>query len=154
MLTINELQSMRPSMSQQITTPIRVNVVCIKEDSRIYAALADLTGCIKATVTKDQLSKLKGTVMIRNFTLGRNVIFIQDKTVISRCATIDISPAIEQQAKDLIQPPVPPTRQIIDICKSPSKTLTTVVATVEQVCTFNSIQFTTNCKKCLFNSEQ
>lgn len=136
MLSIKDLEDMRGTR-ERIPKLLKVKVVAVDGPK---CALADASGVIKASIgDTDLIPKMQRSVALRNFKLGRNIIFLDKNVGISRCANVNIPTSVEQMALELLNPPEPPTKDIKEVQKSPVKSLTSLIAVVKQVGVFNCV---------------
>lgn len=124
------------------TRPLRVTCLGKKQiDNKVEMALADNTMAVKAicfaTAVADKVN-VNESVIIRNFKIGRSVLMLNNNSIVTKCAQLDINDDISTQATYLLDPVTPPIQQITDILSgvpstSPTK-LRTIVGVIEQVC--------------------
>ena len=132
------MQSLRQALDSrrsQQPYPKGLTVTIIKHKiDKSELAIADPSCATKCIVSQDackQGLQINNTVILRNYNVGRQVIFINKKTKVTTTAAQDLPQGIRKEAECLIDPPTPP-RQLIKDVKSDGP-LTTIVATVEQV---------------------
>jgi len=138
------VEAKNPGQSTMVySRPVRV--VCLEkkqlDNNNVELALADNSMAVKAVCNSSAVADkldINQSVIIRNFKTGRSVLLLDKKTVVTKCAQLDISPDIISQATYLLNPVLPPKQNITDVLAgvlstSPTK-LTTVVGVIDHVC--------------------
>lgn len=115
--------------------PLKVNIVKLKQCVPIQMTLADQSCSVKCVVAADaDTSALKEgtTIIMRNYNAGREVLFCNKSTKVTKTAPQVLSAERTAEAQSLIDPPAPLVQAIKDVVVDQK---TTIVGTVEKVCT-------------------
>jgi hypothetical protein len=118
------------------TKPLKVVVVCKKEENDMLGvALADESSCIKAYVYEKALfPKFKGTILLRNFKIGRTGnLIINKSSSVSVAPTKNLPPDIIRRATLLLNPTTPPNSPIAEAKLKKSPTTVSVTGIIIEV---------------------
>lgn len=133
MISLKELLT-HASTAQPYSKGIRVTIMKRKDDHRTVLAVADESAAAKCYVsedsTKEHLQPGK-TFILRNYNVGRQVLFINKATRITATANQTIPKDVAEDAMYFIDPQTPP-RQLISSVTLEQKPLT-IEGKIEQV---------------------
>ena len=137
-MSLAQLRGASSPRNTPLSKAIRVTVIKRKEEGseKCMFAVADKSGVIKAasyeSSVADQLA-VGNTYVIRNFSMGRNVVLLKSATSIVKSHQ-EIPDHIRAQAMNLIDPPTPERKSVEDIRRDAgSSSLVSLMGTVQQV---------------------